>query len=514
IVIIFNPLTIDRNEIVCLQSSNSENIHVKDSFNDNILPVQINPVIYKDRDRMQISFTVVELCWMASIPALSLKRYVLSSDKEVKDSLARKSTIITNFGTSATSNFNVNKFESDVFRVENEYFMATFSSATGYLKVMQLKNQAEVNLNIDFAKYGTTNDKDKSGAYLFLPDGDAKELPSLNHKVLLIQGHLFTLFQYPSYRRNFAQAVSCRSLELQNLVDITREENFELVMRLKTGIKNEDNTFFTDLNGFQIIKRKYFSKIPHQGNVYPMPTAAYLEDKNFRLTLLSGQPNGVVSSNTGQFEVFLDRRLMQDDNRGLFQSITDNKITPNVFKLVFESLSEEEIDNNRKTGHHTLLSHLSSLSLLYPLLIMFDNVENEQSKLDLLSSKRFIRRSFPCDLHLINLRTLQEKQDYNDSGDSSSFKSSQDYNNLYPNVRTKSELGLILHRFSYDCKARNQNLAECSKFFDKDNQHNRIFSTRKQLSIQRYYFVIILSYFIPLYAILVDCEPSHTVFQD
>jgi len=112
-----------------------------------------------------------------------------------------------------------------------------------------------------------------------------------------------------------------------------------------------------------MIQRKRFDKIPLQGNYYPLPTAGYIEDPNMRLTILSGQPLGASSLASGEFEVSLnnatkfgmewdlvktimvlfqiimDRRLMQDDNRGVAQGDTDNLETENVFRLLFESPS-------------------------------------------------------------------------------------------------------------------------------------------------------------------------------
>lgn len=38
----------------------------------------------------------------------------------------------------------------------------------------------------------------------------------------------------------------------------------------------------------------------------------------------------------GELEVVLDRRLMQDDDRGLGQGVTDNKLTPSLYHLLLE----------------------------------------------------------------------------------------------------------------------------------------------------------------------------------
>ena len=80
-----------------------------------------------------------------------------------------------------------------------------------------------------------------------------------------------------------------------------------------------------------MIRRKRYSKLPIQANFYPMPSMGYIQDTKSRLSLISGQPLGATSAGSGQLEVMLDRRLMQDDNRGLFQGIQDNKVIQDVY---------------------------------------------------------------------------------------------------------------------------------------------------------------------------------------
>jgi alpha-mannosidase II len=49
-----------------------------------------------------------------------------------------------------------------------------------------------------------------------------------------------------------------------------------------------------------MIRRKTYDKLPLQGNVYPMPTMAYIEDDFMRFNILSGQPSGVACLKPGK----------------------------------------------------------------------------------------------------------------------------------------------------------------------------------------------------------------------
>uniref|UniRef100_A0A1I8A5A0 Glyco_hydro_38C domain-containing protein n=1 Tax=Steinernema glaseri TaxID=37863 RepID=A0A1I8A5A0_9BILA len=68
-----------------------------------------------------------------------------------------------------------------------------------------------------------------------------------------------------------------------------------------------------------MVRRKRFEKLPLQAHFYPMPGAAFIEDSEHRLSLFGAQALGVASLQPGWIEVMLDRRLNQDDGRGLFQ---------------------------------------------------------------------------------------------------------------------------------------------------------------------------------------------------
>ncbi|XP_040113420.1 alpha-mannosidase 2x isoform X3 [Oryx dammah] len=353
------------------------------------------------------------------------------------------------------------------FALSNRYMQVWFSGLTGLLKsVRRVDEEQEQRVDMEFLVYGTRSSKDKSGAYLFLPDGEAKPYIPRDPPVLRVtEGPFFSEVVacyehvHQVVRLYNLPGVEGLSLDVSSLVDIRDYVNKELALRIRTDIDSQ-GIFFTDLNGFQVQPRRYLKKLPLQANFYPMPVMAYLQDAQNRLTLHTAQALGVSSLHSGQLEVILDRRLMQDDNRGLGQGLKDNKRTCNHFRLLLErrTLGREpgffsklaamfrglifhssrnrnrEVRESSSASFPSLLSHLTSMYLNTPVLAL--PVARRQAPGPTLRSFHPLASSLPCDFHLLNLRTLQAEEDGLPS----------------------AETALLLHRKGFDCGLEAKNL--------------------------------------------------------
>lgn len=186
-------------------------------------------------------------------------------------------------------------------RVGNERLSASFNS-NGLLKSISTDATGNVPIKLEFLKYGTRYFGERSGAYLFLPDGNAVPTkPAASATVLVTSGNLecSVATGLPFVVHENILRSGEKALEIRNLADIRNTSNTEIFMRMTTDIDSKD-IFYTDLNGFEFIKRKRFEKLPIQANYYPIPSGIYIEDDSTRLTLLSAQPLGGSSLASGE----------------------------------------------------------------------------------------------------------------------------------------------------------------------------------------------------------------------
>lgn len=107
---------------------------------------------------------------------------------------------------------------------------------------------------------------------------------------------------------------------------------------------------------------------------------------------MTSQPLGTTSSQNGYLDIFLDRRLFHDDQRGLGQGITDNRPVIEKFRLIIETKSNEALKPSLKV-------QLESFNLFNPLFVSHSDIMSINSKQSLLPTE------LPCDIHLLNLRS-------------------------------------------------------------------------------------------------------------
>ncbi|KAK2887836.1 alpha-mannosidase 2 isoform X1 [Channa argus] len=440
-LIIFNPTEQLRSSVINV-IVNSPDIHVIDAETGRPMAAQISAVWVEPSRASTESF---QLSFFAELPPLSLIVYHVT--KASVSSTHRARYTFHRHGNPATiyaDHFQVSDLqgpEADApISLSNNHVQIWSSPETGLLQKLRLQSGLVRQVQVQFLWYGTRTgfNQDKSGAYLFLPGEEGAQPYSFSEPPLVrvSRGPIFS--DITSCFKHFTHTVRLyhleghagRSLEISNMVDVRSEVNQELVMRVISDVAN-GNRFYTDLNGFQMQQRRTLPKLPLQANFYPMTSASFLQDSTSRLSLLSAQSQAVAALRPGELEVVLDRRLQQDDNRGLGQGVTDNKLTASLYNLLLEDRrgGVQEV-RGASVEHLSLLAHLSSLSVSHPPITM---VARTDSQLPKLRTFQPLRSSLPCDVHLLNLRTLEDPQQ--EAGSPS------------------QEVALLLHRKGFDCSS-------------------------------------------------------------
>uniref|UniRef100_A0AAQ5YG98 Alpha-mannosidase n=1 Tax=Amphiprion ocellaris TaxID=80972 RepID=A0AAQ5YG98_AMPOC len=430
-LVLFNPIEQER---LCAVTVLVNTVRVRVLTEDGqTLPVQLSA---QWSSASQMSAEVFEATFMVRLPPLGLAVFHLYDSPDSPMTL-RSDTLLRLSGRGVTAR------AAEPLPVRSQQADAqTFYISSQSLTIKRKDDPQEVKVQMQFMIYGTRPSKDKSGAYLFLPDGKAKVFSWFFLRCLLASQTGFDRVS-PEYcvivsrwgARGRNAGVDGYSIDITTMVDIRDQTNKELAMRLVTDIQSGD-VFYTDLNGFQMQPRRLHLKLPLQANFYPMPSQAYIQDSSHRLTLHTAQSLGVSSLESGQLEVIMDRRLMQDDNRGLGQGLKDNKRTANRFRLLLESRSTgNKMMDSATTSFPSVLSHMTNAILNHEVLAL--PILPKRRGIPPLQTFAPLKSILPCDFHLLNLRSIQSQQDPQS-----------------PSAHT----ALILHRLALDCGLEAQNL--------------------------------------------------------
>ncbi|XP_038589012.1 alpha-mannosidase 2-like [Micropterus salmoides] len=469
-LIIFNPTEQLRTPVISVVVD-SPDARVADAHTGRPMAAQISAVW---AEPTQASTETFQLDFVAELPPLSLVVYHVTKDSDGSAHRARYTFHHRgNTPTVQSKHFQVSRpqgHEADgPLSLSNKHVQIWSSPETGLLQKLRLQSGLVRQVQVQFLWYGTRANRDKSGAYLFLPGEEGPQPYSSSEPPLVrvSRGPVFS--DITSCFRHFTHRVRLyhvdghagRSLEISNMVDIRSEVNRELVMRFVSDVAN-GNRFYSDLNSFQMQQRRTLSKLPLQANFYPMSSASFLQDSTSRVSLLSAQSQAVASLRPGELEVVLDRRLQQDDNRGLGQGVTDNKLTASLYQLLLEDRrgGAQEV-GGASVEHLSLLAHLTSLSLCHPPITM---VAPSGGRLPKLRPFLPLRSSLPCDVHLLNLRTLEDAQEAESPS---------------------QEVALLLHRKGFDCSSAPEPPLQCTWSAHEEVNLDDLFSPLRFRSVRR-----------------------------
>ena len=407
-IVLFNSLAQHRQEVISLKVT-SYKIKVLDPHK-NPISYQIAPVM----NATSITHDVYIVMFLADLKPLSIATYYIQQIKNVP--IEAISTVYCS-KCSKDVVFPIKQMQLGDIVLENKKMKLLFDGQTGFLKRVTKKSTNKImQCAIQFAAYSSA--QFHSGAYLFMPDPNLREIDkdilesyTPHKKIYIISGHLSSrlIVEYGKLLTHHVTiyhkdgGVLSEAIHLGNIVDFEtppKNRETEMFMRLQTDILNGDPPeFYTDLNGHQMIKRTKIERIGIEGNYFPITTMAYIEDSANRLSLLVNHGQGAASYQPGWLEVMLDRRTLYDDSRGMGEGLLDNRKTIIKHWLLLEDITGEVDKYSRPS---LFASHLSN-ALNYPVnIFVVDDMENEVT---LAPETRLLSHSFPCDVHLLNLRT-------------------------------------------------------------------------------------------------------------
>ena len=288
----------------------------------------IPPAIRKLPER--VSNTTHEIVFMAKIPALGFTTFFLERTSEA-------------VLTAKARNFRPRSQE--VIKLKGKSFTAVFDASTGDLKSISMADGKLFNVKQSYLYYKgmagnnmEANDR-ASGAYIFRPNG-TQPIPVGNQVTAeFVRGKIAS--EVRQVVSNYVSQVIRVSPDsdfiefdwLVGPIPVEDKVGREIISRFTIEEFKTDNTFYTDANGRQIVKRvkdhretwQYSGTEPVAGNYYPVNSRIFVRDEKqgMQLTVLTDRTQGGSGLSDGTIELMIHRRLLHDDGFGVDEALNE-----------------------------------------------------------------------------------------------------------------------------------------------------------------------------------------------
>ncbi|XP_022200553.2 alpha-mannosidase 2 [Nilaparvata lugens] len=450
-IVVFNPLGSKRQDVLRIIVSNPC-VDIKDISTGKMAPYQVNPVWYIHEyalyqpihfSRVYVKKTEFELVIVLDLEPLALKVYEISefsdkkccfvktliekAEKEEEDGKTEDGegvSIPANFHRPPhfASVYSLTKASVDTYGIftsktiqvdwlilENDDIVVNIDQSSGFITTIKRKDTNET-FKVDLNYHGYHGEEGRSGAYIFKTTGNQTSPDCTDIEFMVIHGPILTetilIFHGSSQHTTRIFHVSgplSQAVQVETMVNLATaeiNENTELFLKLKTDIKNGNPpVFYSDSNGFQTQRRQKVCGAGIESNFYPSTTCVYIEDEKTRLSVLTEQSHGVSSNHQGQIEMMMDRRLHNDDGRGMGEGVLDTRKAIFSFFLLLEQFKTPS-DGRSKIS---LLAHALIDMQTYPI-----NVFYWKPYYPVTCPPKFnalLNQGLPCDLRIVNLRT-------------------------------------------------------------------------------------------------------------
>lgn len=339
-IVIVNNLGYQRSSFVSLRVSNEK-------LNVYALEANSNKKITVQQEKVLIDGKTILHFYASLVPAFGFKTYFIEYDENSQKIQETQS-------------------EDGSFELSNEFVKLKFKDYKSNSIQASRPDSGESTFTeekkfeTELFYYTTTNNQ---GAYVFNAD-KKEELKFINPKMYVVSGKHVSIVRIVLDESKVFDTtklpVSITYSLYKNVdatldilpIDITITSNFnnvfvkniDLVFGVNTIINNND-TFYTDSNGYHIMERKRSAK-SISGDYYPATQCTWISDNEFTVSFLIREPHGVSSQNNNTLEIALARQSIRDDGKGLGEEISEEEFpTVSRFQLAY---FQGGFDLNRK----------------------------------------------------------------------------------------------------------------------------------------------------------------------